>query len=287
MQPIDIIGELYSPLLAALHVKQGEDGILKRVHGDNVKICEVNKRKLVLPTNQNLQSLSAEDYIFFHPMSENFARGDSVMFNYLKTLITLRVNYSLIGLATVLLQIAGDKQLDGKFNSTQLELLTHIPKVDKKTVDNWLAAAVNLDIDTNTFFSVYNRRNGKINGTTYNRVAVVRFPLIEQLREVSESTYWSTPKAIRKADWVNYLALLSYILPDWNVENRYSGYSDSMEAPSFHALIMAFVTIMERITKVANDFSDKIDAQDLIVADLDKLKLQSITYNVLPILFHH
>ena len=272
MQAIDIIGELYRPLLSALHVQEGEDGILKRVHGDNSKICEVNKRKLVLPTNANLQSLSDTEYMFFHPMSENFARGDSVIFNYLKTLITLRVNYSLIGLATVLLQIAGDKQMDGKLNSTQLELLTYIPKVDKKTVDNWLNAASKLDIDTNTFFSVYNKRNGKINGATFNRVAVVRFPLIEQLQDPANSEYWSAPKAIRKADWVNYQGLMNYLLPNWDVDNSYSGYSDSMEAPSFHALVMAFVTIMERIGTVASNFSDLIDAQDLIVPDLDKLK---------------
>ncbi len=272
MQAIDIIGELYRPLLSALHVQEGDDGILKRVHGDNSKICEVNKRKLVLPTNANLQSLSDKEYMFFHPMSENFARGDSVIYNYLKTLITLRVNYSLIGLATVLLQIAGDKQMDGKLNSTQLELLTHIPKVDKKTVDNWLNAASKLDIDKNTFYSVYNKRNGKINGATFNRVAVVRFPLVEQLADPANSEYWSSPKAIRKADWVNYQGLMNYLLPNWDVDNSYSGYSDSMEAPSFHALVMAFVTIMERIGSVAHSFSDLIDAQDLIVPDLDKLK---------------
>lgn len=272
MQAIDIIGELYRPLLSALHVQEGDDGILKRVHGDNSKICEVNKRKLVLPTNANLQTLSDTEYMFFHPMSENFARGDSVIFNYLKTLITLRVNYSLIGLATVLLQIAGDKQMDGKLNSTQLELLTYIPKVDKKTVDNWLNAASKLDIDANTFFSVYNKRNGKINGATFNRVAVVRFPLIEQLADPANSEYWTTPKAIRKADWANYQGLMNYLLPNWDVDNSYSGYSDSMEAPSFHALVMAFVTIMERIGLIASNFSDLIDAQDLIVPDLPKLK---------------
>lgn len=272
MNKVDLVSELYSPLLATLHVVPDETGVLRRVHGDNVKICEVNKRKLALPTQQNLQHLSSDGYIFFHPLSENFARGDSAIFNYYKSLITLRVNYTIVGLASVLLAVAGDKQLDGKLNSSQLGLVTAIPKVDKKAIDNFISLANTTDLDNNVFFSVYNKRNGKINGATYHRVAVVRFPLIDQLRDPANSAFWKGAKNIRKSDYATYQALFSYILPNCEIENSYSGFSDSLEAPSFHAITMAYITIMKRLSEVAQLFSDVAEMEDLIVPEIHSVE---------------
>lgn len=269
MKKVDIVSELYVPLLAALHIEPDESGVLHRNHRDSVKVCEVNKRKMVLPTSENLKSLPLEDYVYFHPLSENIARGDSPIYNYLKLALTLRVNYTIIGLANLLLEVANDKTLDGKLKSHQLGLLEALPKVDNKTVSHFSQAYANTDLDKKVFFSVYNKRNGKINGTSFNRVAVVRFPLMEQLNNPTESEFWTSIKGIRKADYANYLSLFNFILPGWDVENQYSGSSDSMEAPSFHALVMAFLNVMKRLNKVMADFSDVCDVTDLIATNLD------------------
>lgn len=269
MKKIDLVGELYVPLLAALHIEPDENGILHRKHRESVKVCEVNKRKLVLPTNENLKSLSMEEYVFFHPLSENIARGDSAIYNYLKLALTLRVNYTIMGLASLLLEVAQDKTLDGKLKSHQLGLIEALPSVDAKTLKHMTNGYINTDLDKKVFFSVYNKRNGKIDGTSYNRVAVVRFPLIEQLKDPTNSEYWSGIKGIRKADYANFLNLFNYMLPEWDVENKYSGASDSMEAPSFHALVMSFLKVMTRLNKVMADFADVVDVTDLIANNLD------------------
>ncbi len=263
MQPINIIEELYLPILAGLHIYPDESGVLHRIHRESNKICEVNKHKLCLPTDVNLKNLSQSEYMFFHPMSENIARGDSVIYNYMKLALTLRINYTIMGVASILLSIASDKTLDGKLKSHQLDLLAALPKLDKKTVDHFNNAIGKTDLDENVFFSVYNRRNGKVGGVTYNRAAVVRFPLIEQLVDPTKSEFWSSVKGIRKADYANYLSLFNYLLPDWDVENAYSGASDSMEAPSFHALIDSFVKVMKRLNEVMDKFSDLADVEDL------------------------
>lgn len=272
MKKVDVVGELYVPLLAALHIQPDENGILHRSHRDSVKVCEVNKRKMVLPTSENLKSLAMDDYVYFHPLSENIARGDSAIYNYLKLALTLRVNYTIMGLATLLLEVANDKTLDGKLKSHQLGLLEALPKLDNKTISHLSNAYINTDLDKKVFFSVYNKRNGKINGTTYNRVAVIRFPLVEQLKDPANSEFWSGIKGVRKADYANYLALFNYMLPNWDVENSYSGASDSMEAPSFHALVMGFLNVMKQLNKIMADFADVIDVTDLIAKDLDQVE---------------
>lgn len=263
MQPIKIIDDLYLPILAGLHIYPDESGVLHRIHRESNKICEVNKHKLCLPTDANLKSLSQQEYMFYHPMSENIARGDSVIYNYTKLALTLRINYTIIGLASILLAIANDKTLDGKLKSHQLDLLAALPKLDKKTVDHFNNAVDKTDLDSNVFFTVYNRRNGKVKDVTYNRAAVVRFPLIEQLKDPANSDFWSNIKGIRKADYANYLALFNYLLPDWDVENAYSGVSDSMEAPSFHALIDSYVRVMKRLNEVMDKFRDIADIDDI------------------------
>lgn len=272
MQPIKIIDDLYLPILAGLHIYPDESGVLHRIHRESNKICEVNKHKLCLPTDANLKSLSQQEYMFYHPMSENIARGDSVIYNYTKLALTLRINYTIIGLASILLAIANDKTLDGKLKSHQLDLLAALPKVDKKTVDHFNNVVGKTDLDSNVFFSVYNRRNGKVGGVTYNRAAVVHFPLLEQLKNPEASDFWSNIKGIRKADYANYLALFNYLLPDWDVENAYSGVSDSMEAPSFHALIDSFVKVMKRLNEVMDKFRDIADVDDIYSSEIPAIE---------------
>lgn len=272
MQPIKIIDDLYLPILAGLHIYPDESGVLHRIHRESNKICEVNKHKLCLPTDANLKSLSQQEYMFYHPMSENIARGDSVIYNYTKLALTLRINYTIIGLASILLAIANDKTLDGKLKSHQLDLLAALPKVDKKTVDHFNNVVGKTDLDSNVFFSVYNRRNGKVGGVTYNRVAVVHFPLLEQLKNPETSDFWSNIKGIRKADYANYLSLFNYLLPDWDVENTYSGVSDSMEAPSFHALIDSFVKVMKRLNEVMDKFRDIADVDDIYTPEIPAIE---------------
>lgn len=272
MQPIKIIDDLYLPILAGLHIYPDESGVLHRIHRESNKICEVNKHKLCLPTDANLKSLSQQEYMFYHPMSENIARGDSVIYNYTKLAMTLRINYTIIGLASILLAIANDKTLDGKLKSHQLDLLAALPKVDKKTVDHFNNVVGKTDLDSNVFFSVYNRRNGKVGGVTYNRVAVVHFPLLEQLKNPEKSDFWSNIKGIRKADYANYLSLFNYLLPDWDVENNYSGVSDSMEAPSFHALIDSFVKVMKRLNEVMDKFRDIADVDDIYSSEIPAIE---------------
>lgn len=272
MNKIDINNELYLPLLKAMHIEPDTSGVLHRIHRENDKICEINKRKLALPTTENLRALNQEEYIFFHPLSENIARGDSLVYNYLKVVIALRVNYTIIGLGTTLLDIANNEALTTKLKSHQLGLVSAIPSLDKKTIERFQSVSGKIDLDVNSFFSVYNRRNGKIGDTSYNRVAVVRFPLIEQLNDVNESAVWGSIKGLRKSDQAVYRELFNFMLPNWDVENTYSGASDSMEAPSFHALVNAFIKVMKPLNKIMDDFSDITNFNDLYVENLDLIE---------------
>lgn len=284
-QKIDVVKDLYLPLLGAVHIYPDENGGLIRQNGTVSKTCEMQGKRLILPTEANLTG-PAPDTVFFHPLSENIARGDSAVYNYLKLAMTLRVNYTIAGLADVLIKVAGDKLLEGKLKSSQLDLVRALPKVNDKMISNLAASVLNMDADKNVLYTVYNKRNGKIGGNVFNRVAVVRFPLLEQLNDVEKSAYWSAVKGLRKADIEAFKALYQYLIPNWNVENQYSGSSDSMEAPSFHALCIAFVNIMTRLNELCNLFADVADTRSLACPDLHVLDQAlgnlSVYANVIP-----
>lgn len=85
---------------------------------------------------------------------------------------------------------------------------------------NLVSSTINMDMDKNMFYTVYNKRNGKIGANSYNRVAVARF-IVKQLNDVEKSTYWSAVKGLRKADIQAYQSLFQYIIPNWNIDNQY------------------------------------------------------------------
>ena len=267
-QKVDVVNELYIPLLNAIHIYSNENGELFRRAGGVEKPCELEGKQLILPTTDNLQRANDKQFIFFHPLSENIARGDSAVYNYLKLAVILRINYTITSLADMLIHVAGDKQLDGKLKSAQLDLLRAVPKVNDKTISNLVSSFLKMDLDKNMFYTVYNKRNGKIGSNTYNRVAVTRFPLLEQLNDIEKSPYWSAVKGIRKADVQAYQDLFAYLIPNWNIDNQYSGFSDSMEAPGFHALGTAFVSIMSRLNELSNLFADVVDTREMACPDL-------------------
>ena len=268
IQRVDLVNELYIPFLSTIQIYADENGELYRINNDTTKPCELSGKRLILPTEQNLQRANDAEHIFFHPLSENIARGDSAVYNWLKLAVSLRVNCAIAGLADVLIHIAGDKQLEGKLKSSQLDLVKALPKVNEKMIVNLVSSTINMDMDKNMFYTVYNKRNGKIGSNSYNRVAVARFPLLEQLNDVDKSAYWSAVKGLRKADVQAYQSLFQYIIPNWNIDNQYSGFSDSMEAPGFHALGTAFVSIMSRLNELCNLFADVADTRGLACPDL-------------------
>ena len=268
IQKVDVVNELYIPLLNTIQIYADANGELFRLDNGTNKPCELSGKRLILPTVENLQRSNDNEHIFFHPLSENIARGDSAVYKWLKVAVTLRINCAIAGLADILIHVAGDKQLEGKLKSSQLDLVKALPKVNEKMIVNLVSSTINMDLDKNMFYTVYNKRNGKIAANSYNRVAVARFPLLEQLNDVEKSPYWSAVKGLRKADVQAYQSLFQYIIPNWNIDNQYSGFSDSMEAPGFHALCTAFVAIMSRLNELCNLFADVADTRSIACSDL-------------------
>lgn len=265
MKTVDINAELYIPILKALNVDADEHGHLTMKYPDRTAAAVVGGKNLVLPVPEILRALP-ENAVVFHPMSENVARGDSSMQNYLKTLVTFKVSFSICYLAQQLYTIAADHKLHEKLTGDQLAILTILPDADTKGATKLENILATVDMTKVRVYNVFNKRKGELDGETYNRVAVASFPLLSEMLK-PEGTVWGH-RDVRKRDLKDFKALFDYIIPEWFEEDRYSAASDSMEAPSFHALMSSFAKIMEplvRITKIyGNLFKDKTEDGDIV-----------------------
>lgn len=294
MQTVDINSELYQPILAALNVDVDDHGQLMMKYPERTVAATVGKRNLLLPSNEVLRSLP-ENALVFHPMSENVARGDSSIQNYLKMLVTFKVTFAITYIAQQLYTVAADHKQHSKLTGEQLAILTILPEADAKGLANLNRVLESIEMTKVRLYNVFNKRNGEIAGNRFNRVAVASFPLLMEMLD-SADTLWGH-RDVRKRDLKDFKALFDYICPDWSVKDHYSAASDSMEAPSFHALMSAFVKIMEPINRVASIygglFKDKseegeiVDMKPYVSADLNfqhRLSNLSKYRNLIPVM---
>lgn len=294
MKTIDINNELYIPLLKSLNVGADEHGGLTMKYPDRTAVATVGSKNLLLPVNEVMRAVP-DNAIIFHPMSENVARGDSAIQNYLKTLVTFKVTFSIIYIAEQLYTIAADQSLHGKLTGDQLAILTILPDADSKGLAALSRVLASVDMTAVRAYNIFNKRAGKLKEESFNRVAVATFPLLEELLK-PEGTLWGH-RDVRKRDLKDFKALFDYIVPHWETKDYYSAASDSMEAPSFHALMMAFNKIMEPLVKLCDIYGDlfketdddgaTVDMKEYVSADLTYItRFDNLSKyrNVLPVM---
>lgn len=289
VQTIDLNGDIYIPLLKSLNVYPNEDGTLTQRFLGKETPCKIGKRVLLLPLPEVIRNLDNEKTIVFHPLAENVARADSVVQNFMKQLITMTVSFKLFVITQTLYDLACNKSLHDQLTGDQLTLLSLLPDADAKGSKNLSDVISKVDMKNVRIWNVFNKRNGKLGGSSYNRVAVVTFPLFSEILDHEKSEVW---KGIRKRDAKEFKTLFDYILPGWDKLDAYSAASDSMEAPSFQALTLAYIKVAKELNNIVSVYSNfmKVDEEsiaDQLMVDLGyegKISNLSKYRNVIPVL---
>lgn len=267
---IDINKELYIPTIKSLWLEVDSDGsIYQKRDNDEKSFISLKGKQLVLPLPEIVKSIGANQ-VCFHPLSENVARGDSNMIAMIKKLAMVNANRIAILLLERLMRIAlkaieepNEIHLKGK----QLELLTILPDVNKNTAAHLTAALSEIDLTSCPIVKLYNRRNGSIGESQYMRLAVMSFPMLEQINDPASSPIWSK-KIYRKRDYRDYGALFDYLIPHWREPNYYSVGSDNTEAPSFIAIMSSYLKFMKRMNEVIETFEEHLTVEKEFHTDM-------------------
>lgn len=98
--------------------------------GTTVKYpMQIEKKNVLIPTQQNLSNMNPETEIAFHPLNENPIKGESAVLAKLRHAIATRINYSTMTILTGLLSLANNKEAHRKLSPEQSELLSVLKDV--------------------------------------------------------------------------------------------------------------------------------------------------------------
>lgn len=250
---MDII-EFYKGILTSVglvfDVKGGT--YLETVPGQ-LEPYHIGGKHLVLPTQDVLRQPNWDTQIAFHPLSENIARKNSVIFNELQRLSNIACNVDIGTLMFHMVELCANRDKQKTLNHRQTAFLQLFPDADETSVKNF-DRIEGKNTGENSYVKLITTRDGKLDNQTYPRVTKVRFPFYEDCVEQSKAKqkeYHLFGIKIRKKDLFGYKALFEYIIKNCgNPDAFYSCGSRSQTAPSFHALMTSVHRVKADARKV-------------------------------------
>ena len=239
--------------------------------GTTVKYpMQIEKKNVLIPTQQNLSNMNPETEIAFHPLNENPIKGESAVLAKLRHAIATRINYSTMTILTGLLSLANNKEAHRKLSPEQSELLSVLKDVSDTTVESFvrLVTASLANGLQNAFVKFYLRRGGKLNDVTYSRCSMVSFPFYEDLVAGKDTR-------IYKKDTAVLLKLFEFMFPRIATPEAYSVGSDSQVAPYTDAFFRSLIELIGSINNMVDMYGDFLE-------DKDRLRIEAEWAEELP-----
>ncbi len=254
---MDLIN-VYKSILRAAGFKVTDDNCVSFGLEKESKPAIIKGKRLVLPTPEHLANPDWSKRVVFHPASENIMHGESAVLEKFRSAMNLRLNVTVACLAAELLKIASSPARHAKLTPDQSEFLTKLRDVDEKMYTTFMKIVEAMPANQNltTIVSIYIKRSGSVSGKRYQRVAVVKFPLYDDLKEGRKDCFGV---AIRNKDREAYLRLLEYMIPGIETPEYHNRGSDSVVAPNLDALMKGFMSVAGPLNDLVALFNNQID----------------------------
>lgn len=245
----------YNDILASMRYSADDEGLISITSATGVPMpALVEEKRLVLPTKEWLKKGFDDSFQAFHPLAETMARrGTSPVLQHMQRNARAQLSFTYIFLAQQLLRVAADRDLHKELPMTEdcSEFLKRMQTADAKLVKifDQLVAAAN---QKNRVITVYLKNGGSHEGKKVNRLAVIRFPLIEVL-ETDEPKVLGID--IKPKQRQALLTLLRTILPNGDDPEQYSAGSNNRVAPYLHAFLQAYLKVITQLNRIINRYS--------------------------------
>ena len=221
---------------------------------------------LVFPIDQQFNDTNQNKY-YFHPLSENFLRGESEVNKKLREHIATRINYVTIVVAQYLLQLLGHHQYHRELNEEQSSLLKNITEANEKTCINWsemMKRIIKNSADSG-YVKIYLKGSGVLNGETYSRLGIVTFPFYKDLVDGKYNNQ------ILVKDLPVFKKILEFIYPGISKQDTYSYGTRNQIAPFLDVLMMTSAGLANRLNDVIMIYKKYIDDYQELIFNMDWL----------------
>lgn len=248
----------YRSILNNASLQADDEGNVSAVLGDQEIPYLVDKKRLVLPTRENM-ARDKSAVVLFHPLSENILENESpVMARYRQSINTI-LNYRFGMIIHDLLQIAGSPSESANaarpLTPDQLSILRHVGNVDEKMYANWVALSKAMPLEDNQkcIVHIYIKKQAQINGKSYRRGAIVSFPLYEALTTTKDRKVFGVQ--LRKSDIEGLINTLKIVIPNLDEPGFYNRGSTSDTTPTIHALLNGLLGLAANVNALVENFS--------------------------------
>lgn len=243
----------YKEILASMRYSVDDEGLISILSPTGTVVpAEAEGKRLVLPTKARLKEGFGDELQAFHPLSESMARrGTSPVMQHMQRTVRANLGFTFAHLAGKLLEAAVDVSQHKDLPPSANEFLKKMQGADAKLIPlfNKLIEAAH---QKSKLITVYLRNGGTYNGKKVNRLAVIRFPIMELLETEEDKVLGITIKPKQRQI---LLALLRSILPAGDDPEQYSAGSNNRIAPYLHAFLQAYLKVIVQLNKVINRYA--------------------------------
>lgn len=270
---MDII-QLYNSILQCGNMRPDNEGfiidVLDRHHPSSV---DVDGKRLVLPTDDQLKHGDWKTTTRFHPLQESVHRGESDVGEKLRAAINMKLNMSLSYLALGMLTLQASPAEHAGLKPDQTIFMSAVKEADQATIDRLMKIVeiVAKGQAQKSLVHIFVRKGATVKGRKHIRAGIVSFPLYEALKVIPEP---KTPNEVfgvnlRQKDREALTNLLEYMIPGIQSPDSFIAGSDSTVAPFLDSLLKSMRNVAVHVNELVDLFTDRLPEIEDCKFDLD------------------
>lgn len=251
--------DFYKQILKLGGLVSDKSGLVSAMIEDESVPFTVKGKRLALPLKENMAK--TDDLVIFHPLNENFLRGESDVMQRYRSAINTRMNFVIGCMMEELLTLITSTGEHQKLSPDQSEVLSVAHEADESTLTRFsqLMKAMGPGDKEKCFVNIYLKKTATIKGKVYKRGAIVSFPFYKELIKKEKTVYGV---ALRIKDREAIQKLMEFIIPGIGDEESYNKGSSGDLSPFLDALLKGVIGIASNINSIAETYKDFLPLYD-------------------------
>ena len=273
--------QIYKDILSTAWMSANEKGVISRMvdpetgekspvmiedNTDNKK-----KKTAVLPIKENLVGLDSNEFLVIHPLNENPSKPASPVVDFLRRMMSVRLNWVLSTMLPELLVFASSPAKHDLLKPEQLDILTCLADAGKDSASKFLKlleASKAKNGHFATIVSVYLTRGGVVKEKTYHRAAIVKFTLYEELIKAGSDNVVMGVK-LSKKDRDLFKKLFERVIPGIDNPQHYSTGSNANVAPFMDSMMNTFLKLFSITNDMVENYKVVFSIPDLMTVPME------------------
>ena len=273
--------QIYKDILSTAWMSANEKGVISRLidpetgekspvmiedNTDNKK-----KKTAVLPIKENLVGLDSNEFLVIHPLNENPSKPASPVVDFLRRMMSVRLNWVLSTMLPELLVFASSPAKHDLLKPEQLDILTCLADAGKDSASKFLKlleASKAKNGHFATIVSVYLTRGGVVKEKTYHRAAIVKFTLYEELIKAGSDNVVLGVK-LSKKDRDLFKKLFERVIPGIDNPQHYSTGSNANVAPFMDSMMNTFLKLFSITNDMVENYKVVFSIPNLMTVPME------------------